>query len=127
MSKLKGIISRACIYAVSLCLFLFLFALMIKYANATIDIGGFLVILALSLVLSASQEVFTIASISLPIKALSHFAATLVAFIVIYVTRTETTPTKTFVAVILFSIIYAVAFLLTILIKRSINRALGKK
>ena len=127
MGRLKNIIFRTGIYAVSLCLFLYVFALMIKYANATIDIGGFLVILALSLVLSASQEVFTITSIPLPLKALIHFAATLISFVVIYVTRTETTPTKTFVAVILFTIIYAVVFLLTYFIKRSLNRALGKK
>lgn len=127
MSKLKTIIYRTGIYTVSLCLFLYVFALLIKYSNATIDIGGFLVILALSLVLSASQEVFTLPSLSYPIKVLVHFASMLLSFTVIYVTRSETTPTKIFVAVIVFTILYAIIFTATYFIKRSINRALGKK
>ena len=126
MNRFKSIISRTGIYTVSLCLFLYVFALLISFSNATIDIGGFLVILALSFVLSAAQEVFTVKSLATPYKFLIHYCATLLSFVVIYVTRNTTTATKVFIAIILFTIAYALICGIVYLIKRSINKAMGK-
>lgn len=121
---IKEFVSRTAVISVIITYFFFFLAQSIKADMIAISFSQYLLLFVFSLILSASFFIFRI-PIAKPLCLLIHYAVTCVSFFVIFAaTKKLSFPTTAslFVAIALYTLIYAAIFGILLLVKYLMNR-----
>ena len=125
MKKLENILLKGCGFTILILTLFYSFAAIGNPSKQNIGFATFAVILAFGILISFTTLLLDIKSISLGLRLLMHYASTLIAFCIVFITTGNlllNTPAKIFSAVIIFSFLYAIIFLSVYFIKRIVNK-----
>lgn len=119
MKIFKKFFLNACMYSVLILTLFYAFAAVSEMSEAVMTVDKYFTILGFGAVISASVLIFD-TKINFFLKYAINYAVLLTAFSVIFLTSSgssENAVARVFVAVVLFTIIYALALLFTYLFK----------
>ena len=126
MKKLENILLRGTAYSVLILIIFYLFAIVGQLTEPAITFPTFVLIVAFGLIISASELVFSIKSLKTPLRVLIHYAALLAAFCAIFVFSGNLSadgPAAIFSAVVIFTFLYALVFVIVYFSRRAIRLA----
>ena len=128
MKHIGDFFRNACAYTVVFLSFFYLVSLSDTITNGAISFGRFGLILAFGAIISAAGFLFKL-KINRVYAVIIHYSALLVAFILLFVTTKvlSSNSSNTFVAIIAFSILYALLFVAVYFAKGFFYGRYGKK
>ena len=128
MKHIGDFLRNACAYTVVFLSFFYLVSLSDTITNGAISFGRFGLILAFGAIISAAGFLFRL-KISKAFIVIIHYSALLVSFILLFVTTgvLSSNSSSTFVAIIAFSILYAILFVAVYFAKGFFYGSYGKK
>lgn len=128
MKHIGDFFRNACAYTVVFLTFFYLVSLSDTVTNGAIPFGRFGLILAFGAIISAAGFLFRI-KINKVYIVIIHYSALLLSFIVLFVTTKvlSSNSSSTFVAIIAFSILYALLFVAVYFAKGFFYGRYGKK
>lgn len=122
-------IARTCVICVGISYFFFLFAQLLKEDVLAITFGQYLLLFIFSILLSLSGFLFRL-PLPKPLVVFIHYATTAVVFFVTFTAADKLsfpTTASFFIAVVLFTAVYALIFALYALFKLLLNRFASKE
>lgn len=129
MKKLQSTLLVGSAYTIFILIIFYLFAIIGQLTLPAITFPTFLVILVFGMIISFSENIFYIKSLKFTFKVMIHYALLLIAFCSIFIfsgNLKSEGPGAIFVAVVIFSFLYAAMFTLVYFIRKWIGR-LDKK
>ena len=129
MKKIEGFILRSCGYTVLLALIVYAFLGIIGIGGEGITIVKFLVILGYGFLISCAGALYASLPIHKAYRAILHYLLLLGGFIVLYLTSgaaKSVTASRVFIAIVLFTILYAASLGLIKLVKHMVKKADSK-
>lgn len=129
MKYLRSILTGGCILATVMTLIASVVALIVNraegiFSEVSLPVSQFLVILAFSFLIAAANRILTLRRMHAALRLLIHYAALLVSFLFIFVLAGNlriTTAASAFIAIFLFTVLYAAAMAIVL----SLLSALG--
>ena len=112
MKKIEKLILQSCGYTVLLALILYAVLAISGVTDQGIPISKFLVVFGYGLLISIAGALYSYMKAKTPLKLLTHYAILLAGFIVLYLCSgvvSNINPSKIFVAVIIFTVLYVLA------------------
>ena len=127
MKHIGNFFRNACAYAVVLLTFFYLVSLSSTVTNGSISFGRFGLILAFGTIISAAGYLFNI-KINKVYLVMIHYSTLLISFILLFVSTKvlSSNSSNTFVAIIAFSILYAILFTAVYFVKGLFYGRYGK-
>lgn len=126
MKKIENILLRGSAYTVLILVLFYLFAVLGQLVEPAITFPTFIIIVVFGFVISVCELVFCIKSLKTPIKVLIHYAVLLVAFCAIFIfsgNLDSKGPAAIFSAVVIFTFLYSLIFLIVYFARKGINAA----
>ena len=126
MKKIENLVMSACALTVLILTIFYLFATATGYSTPLIDFGTFALILLFGVIISVANLILGIESLKLVIRILIHYLSLLVAFTVIFAANGNLgggNVGAVTAAIIVFSFLYAVIFLISYFTIRHIRAA----
>lgn len=126
MKKLHNLLLTACTYTVIVLTLFYLFAAATDFADAGIELPMFAMIFGFCALISVAGLILEIEKIKKPLRILIHYVTLFVAFLVIFVISgniSKKGPAAVFSAVVIFTFLYAVIFLICAFAKRALGAA----
>lgn len=123
MKQVRDFLARTCSYTVLMLLVVFLFAQVSGLADKGISFSRFAVVFGYALLISIANLIKARLNFGTALKVIIHYALTLAGFIFVYAflgNMESGGPAKMFVAVFLFTTLYALISLITWLFRRYI-------
>ena len=130
MSALKQFLMKASTYTVIILSVFYIFGAFSGITEHGISWHKYLLILGFGLLISAAELLSKLLAKHKVLANLINYAVLLSGFLIIFVLSTETTgsvATKIFIAIALFTVLYALVRLGIFLVKKAINKAGGEK
>ena len=133
MKPIEKFLYHASAYAVSISILFFIFGRALNISELSITFLRYFTIIAFSLVLSASEYVFSIKKLNKLVLHLIHYTVVCFAFAIVFLTvrssdgKYSFTPASIFAAVALFSIFYLLATATVLTAKSKLSRSVSKK
>lgn len=129
MKHFKSILANGCVFSTVITLIASVVALIVDRAEGlfkevSLPVSQFLVILAFSFLIAAANRILTLRRMHAALRLLIHYAALLVSFLFIFVLAGNlkiTGADSIFIAVFLFTVLYAAAMAIVL----SLLSALG--
>lgn len=132
MKKIKNFIYGAALYTVCLLTVFYIFALISTSGEAVMEISKYFTILFFGCLISVSALIFD-TKINFILKYIINYSVLLTAFCIIFLssdTGTSNMVARTFAAIFIFSLLYALVLVLRylfVIIWKSENKKRGKK
>jgi prepilin signal peptidase PulO-like enzyme (type II secretory pathway) len=126
MKKLENLLLKASGYTIITVILFYLVAMMGEFTKAALDFKTFMLIFVFGIIISAVNLIFEIQILHKALKILIHYAVLLVSFFVIFFVAGKLGNAATsviFSAIIVFTALYAVIFVITYLIKKAVTSA----
>lgn len=121
MKKIEETILKACGFSVLILLLFFAFTASTNYPSAVINFSTFAVIVGFGFLISLASLVLQIKTLNVIVRFLIHYTTLLIAFCAIFLSIGNIgtgSSSKVFVAIVLFTIFYAVLLGISYLFKR---------
>ena len=125
MKKGAEFVLRGCGYTVMIAFILYTVLAISGVTDQGIPIAKFLVVFAYGLLASGAQEAYHGLKAKLPLRVAIHYLMLLAGFIVLYVAsgvNASVNASKIFIAITIFTLLYALAGAIGIGIKRLLNK-----
>lgn len=125
MKKLQSTLLAGSAYTVFILVIFYFFAIIGQLTLPAITFPTFLVILVFGMVISFSENIFYIKALKFPFKVMIHYALLLIAFCSIFIfsgNLKSEGPGAIFVAVVIFSFLYAIMFISVHFIRKWIGK-----
>ncbi len=126
MKKIGNFLSEACSYTILMLCAVFLFAEVIGIDGTGISFVTFIVVLGYALLIATANVLKARISANKTVKLLMHYTLTLAGFIFLFSflgNMENGAPTKIFVAIALFTVLYAAIFVLVWLIAKYVIKS----
>ena len=126
MKRIETVFLRACGYCALILLLFYAFGAISEYADPYIDFGTFSVILLFGFIISIAGFILTLERLKMPIRILIHYVALFIAFYVIFIISGNLGAggaSVIFSAVIIFTFLYAILFILVYFIGKGLKKA----
>ena len=133
MKNIEKFLYHAAAYTVVISLLFFLFARIASVAELKISLGRYLLIFSFSLIISASEFIFTFKKLNVFLKYLIHYITLSLGFFVIFLSiksgseNPQFSPATIFAGLVIFSFVYFLILGAVLLIKRKFVKAEEKK
>ena len=133
MKRIENLLLKACGYTLLILTLFYLVALLGEFTVAAIDFHTFALIFVFGVIISAVSLILYVEKIKPIFRVLIHYATLLVSFFVIFLFAGKLNAggsSVVFSAIIIFTVLYAVIFTITYLIRRAVisaDKALDKK
>ncbi len=123
MKQIERFIKTACMYTVAILFFFYVFAVSSGFDQTAIGFGRFALILLFGAIIALAEYIFLI-KISRVYTVLLHYCILLFAFIIVFIASgvLGTAGAKIFVSAIIFTVLYALAFVAVYFGKRGIAK-----
>ena len=129
--KIKNLLLNSCALSVLITSVFFLFAkISAPEIIPAIQIGKYFLVLLFSLVIVGATLLFSIKRLNKLIALLIHYAISLVAFLLTFISFDESRPMRTLIFIVFFTLLYAAIFAASIGIEKAlkkVDRHLEKK
>ena len=128
MKEIKNFLYRASFYTVIVSMVFFLFARIMGINELSMSFVRYLTVFAFSLVISASEYIFTIKKISKILKYAIHYAVLCISFSVVFLSvksssgGAEFKASTVFASIVLFSFVYFTVIAICALVKKKSNK-----
>lgn len=128
MKHIGDFFRNACAYTVVFLTFFYFVSLSDRVSNGAISFGRFGLVLAFGAIISAAGFLFKL-KINKVYTVIIHYSVILVSFILLFVTTKvlSSNSSSTFVAIIAFSILYVLLFVIIYFVKGFFYGKYGKK
>ncbi len=129
MKKIEEHLLKCTGYTIIILFLFYLFAAMGDFTYAAITFPTFVTIFAFGAVISVAEIILKLESLKKWLRVLIHYAALLLAFIVVFVITGNLKDGGTgliFSALIIFSFFYALIFAIVYFIRKAISKAADK-
>ena len=129
MRRIEKLLLFGCGYTVLLLTILYLFFNIVGFEQRSIGFGRFMLVLGFGMIISLAGTVFEMLQLKTVYRCLIHYALLLSAFSIIFIAGdffNITGPASVFIAIVCFTLLYFVIWLLTDLIKRAVDVADNK-
>ena len=125
--KLEKLLLRSTALSVVITSVFFIFA-KIGTPNITpaIEIGKYFLILLFSLVIIGATILFSVKKLNKILALLIHYAVSLVAFLLIFVSFEDSRPMRTMIMIVFFTVLYSATFVASIGIKKALQKLDGR-
>ena len=113
-------------YTILIMTFFYIFALSANLESTAIGVGKFFLILAFGMITAIAELIYELLSLRKVFKCLIHYAILLAAFCIIFIAGdffNITGPASVFVAITVFTLIYAVCVGIVYLVRRGVAGA----
>ena len=130
MKKLKKFLSEACSYATLMLLIVFVFAEFFNSSANGIYFPTFAAVFAYSLVITIANLIKRVLSANIFIKTSIHYLLTVSGFIFLFSflgNMENAAPTKIFVAIVLFSLLYALVTVVAWIFRKYVLKQRAEK
>ena len=129
MKHLRSIFTGGCVFATVITLIFSIVASIVwksegQGGRVSILVSQYLLILLFSFIISAANHLFFLRRFGLAVRLLIHYATLLVSFIVVFVAAGNlhiNTPAAAFIAVFIFSVLYAVMMAIVLSFLRAVG------
>lgn len=124
MKKIEKFLYHSAAYTVIISALFFLFAKAFSLADTSMSFGRYFLILMFGVIISASEFIFTIDRIPLPVKYLVHFVCLFLTFFLVFMNvknadgASHFSATFVFSALAIFTVLYVIILLLSKLVKK---------
>ena len=124
MKRLETLLLRACGFTIAILTLFYTFAAADNAGKSNIDFSVFALIFGFGLLVSIATMILEIKAIKLPLRILIHYVVLMITFCVVFISTgniAADSSAKTFTAVIIFTVFYALFFGLFALLKKIVN------
>lgn len=121
--KIKNLLLNSCALSVVITSVFFLFAkISAPEIIPAIQIGKYFLILLFSFVIIGATLLFSVKKLNKIIALLIHYAVSLVAFLLTFISFNESRPMRTLVFVVFFTLLYTAIFASSIGIRKALKK-----
>lgn len=121
--KLKNFLLNSCALSVAITSVFFLFAkISAPQITPAIQIGKYFLILLFSLVIVGAALLFSVKRLNKLIALFIHYAVSLAAFLLTFLSFNDSRPMRTMIMVVFFTLLYAATFAASIGIRKALQK-----